>query len=62
MLLAEDRRTVSGVDPFAHGAHLTVSIGVAEARDDDDLDRWLRRADAALYVAKKSGRDAVSVG
>ncbi len=61
-LLAEDLRTVSGTEPFAHGARLTISVGVAEARDDDDLDRWLRRADAALYEAKESGRDAVRMG
>ena len=34
------------------------SIGIAEVRDDDaDLDAVLRRADAALYQAKRGGRD-----
>jgi diguanylate cyclase (GGDEF)-like protein len=34
------------------------SIGIAQVRDDDaDLDAVLRRADAALYRAKREGRD-----
>ena len=36
----------------------TVSIGVAELTGEvEDLDELLRRADAALYLAKASGRD-----
>jgi diguanylate cyclase (GGDEF)-like protein len=45
------------------GVPMTVSIGLAvsrpEAVDTDDL---VARADAALYVAKAGGRDAVAVG
>jgi diguanylate cyclase (GGDEF)-like protein len=34
------------------------SIGIADVRDDDaDIDALLRRADAALYRAKREGRD-----
>lgn len=44
------------------GVQVTVSIGVAVSRpsrvNTDDL---VRRADAALYAAKASGRDAISV-
>ncbi|MDD5250325.1 MAG: sensor domain-containing diguanylate cyclase [Rhodocyclaceae bacterium] len=42
--------------------HLTVSIGVASVRDDDrDVEALLDRADQALYEAKRTGRDKVSV-
>lgn len=37
----------------------TVSIGVAEVRGDDLVDRALERADAALYEAKSAGRNLV---
>ena len=38
---------------------LTVSIGVAEFMSEDTLESWLKRADDALYQAKKSGRNKV---
>ncbi|SCK28681.1 diguanylate cyclase [Vogesella sp. LIG4] len=39
---------------------VTVSIGVAMAqRDDSDAEHWLRRADEALYQAKRQGRNRV---
>ncbi len=40
---------------------VTVSIGVAQFVEDDDLQTFLRRADAALYEAKRSGRNQVRV-
>jgi diguanylate cyclase len=40
---------------------LTVSIGVACPRRDESLDSTLDRADAALYLAKKEGRNCVRV-
>lgn len=38
---------------------VTVSLGVAEARDNDTVDEVIARADAALYVAKAEGRDCI---
>lgn len=35
----------------------TVSIGVAELRPDESVEQWLRRADKALYEAKRGGRN-----
>jgi diguanylate cyclase (GGDEF)-like protein len=39
---------------------VTVSIGLAEAGDDDSVESLLRRADAALYRAKAEGRNRVA--
>ncbi|MDX1706315.1 diguanylate cyclase [Pseudidiomarina sp.] len=37
---------------------LTVSAGVAELKaEDNDIDRWIARADSALYEAKDNGRN-----
>lgn len=38
---------------------ITVSIGVAELRPRERADHLIRRADAALYRAKRDGRDRV---
>lgn len=39
----------------------TISIGIADCRAGDTPESWLRRADAALYQAKESGRNRVMV-
>ena len=38
---------------------LTISIGVSEFKKDDDNSSVFERADYALYLAKKSGRNTV---
>ncbi len=40
---------------------ITVSVGVSENRMDDSFDGLFLRADAALYQAKKTGRDRISI-
>lgn len=40
---------------------LSVSIGLAEYRRDESLEDMLRRADSALYEAKRAGRDRVVI-
>jgi diguanylate cyclase (GGDEF)-like protein/PAS domain S-box-containing protein len=40
---------------------LSLSVGVAARRRDEDFDTWLRRTDGALYHAKSAGRDQVAV-
>lgn len=64
MLVAERLRhavaTTSGMLDNGESAHITVSIGVATAHDEDaDFETLLKRADQALYEAKRSGRDKV---
>lgn len=39
--------------------HISLSLGVAQAREDDTVDTLIDRADAALYAAKLAGRDCV---
>ena len=47
--------------PLLGGAVITASFGVTAAeRDDADIEALMRRADRALYDAKRSGRNAVA--
>ena len=48
--------------PLPHDQRVTVSIGVVEHRSSDPIDRTLSRVDAALYEAKREGRDRVVCG
>ncbi|MBQ4797670.1 GGDEF domain-containing protein [Pseudoalteromonas sp. MMG006] len=41
--------------------HLTVSIGVAKQAPNEPLDKVMKRADQALYVAKNTGRDRFEI-
>ena len=41
------------------GFGITCSFGIAEWEQDDSIDRTLRRADVAMYEAKRSGRDRI---
>jgi diguanylate cyclase (GGDEF)-like protein/PAS domain S-box-containing protein len=52
------RKLVEGED-FKTEQPVTVSIGVAVFRKDDTGDSLLRRADGALYEAKRTGRNRV---
>ncbi len=38
---------------------VSLSLGIAQAREEDDVDALIDRADAALYAAKLAGRDCV---
>jgi PleD family two-component response regulator len=42
------------------GRPLTVSIGIAEFHRGESGEQFKKRVDAALYRAKKNGRDQVS--
>ena len=59
---AEKLRARIGEVPIDDQFPVSVSIGAAELQDGDDLASWLARADAALYQAKRSGRNAVVQG
>jgi diguanylate cyclase (GGDEF)-like protein/PAS domain S-box-containing protein len=56
------RRAVTEIRLVAQGevcVRLTISVGLAEHREDESLAAVCRRADAALYEAKDAGRDCV---
>ncbi len=55
--VSESRFAYKG-EPFS----ITASFGVGELRDGDTLDGYIRRVDAALYEAKKAGRNRVKGG
>jgi diguanylate cyclase (GGDEF)-like protein len=63
--MAERIRALVEGSPFEHAeaqptGHVTISGGVATAPGDgDDVDSLLRNADAALYQAKRAGRNRV---
>ncbi|UVK39764.1 GGDEF domain-containing protein [Mesorhizobium sp. AR10] len=61
-LFAEAIRTLysaGGVDGLPPGTKVTASFGVAARTGDEGLEPLMRRADEALYKAKKNGRDSV---
>lgn len=63
-LFAESVRSAFATLPLlgmAEGTRFTASFGVAEGRDGEGLSDLRRRADAALYEAKKGGRNRVCV-
>lgn len=60
--LAERLRHTVGSGRYAsHDVGLTISIGVTQRRDIEDARETLKRADAALYAAKNSGRNRIEL-
>ena len=59
--LAEQLRTLVEANELAPDQSVTVSIGVAELKDEETAASWLHRADEALYRAKNSGRNATNI-
>lgn len=47
-------------EKIASGLNVTISIGVVQYHEDDDLTLLLQRADEKLYAAKHSGRNQVA--
>ena len=40
---------------------VTISSGVAELKDNEDLQKWITRSDRSLYKAKQQGRNCVVI-
>ncbi|WP_421915582.1 diguanylate cyclase [Mesorhizobium sp.] len=51
--------SAGGVDGLPPGTRVTASFGVAARTGEEGLEPLMRRADEALYKAKKNGRDSV---
>lgn len=56
---AKRLRTALATERFADGVRVTFSAGIAVYRYGESVEDTLRRADDALYRAKKAGRDQV---
>jgi diguanylate cyclase (GGDEF)-like protein/PAS domain S-box-containing protein len=61
IVLAERIRKAIETYKFDQAGTITVSFGVAEYKPDDTEDTLIKRADDAMYVAKKKGRNRVEV-
>ncbi|MFZ5809568.1 MAG: histidine kinase N-terminal 7TM domain-containing protein [Chloroflexota bacterium] len=60
-ILGEKLRQLVADRVFAEGARTTISVGVAAFHSTDTLDSLVKRADDALYSAKRAGRNCVAV-
>lgn len=58
--VAERARLAVEKSDLAPGRRVTISAGMAEYRPPERGEELLRRADAALYVAKREGRNRVA--
>jgi diguanylate cyclase (GGDEF)-like protein len=57
--LAEKLRNLVESHAFPSHRHLTISLGASEYQTQDNVARFIARADAAMYKAKRMGRNRV---
>ncbi len=55
------RQQVAGLAPSSLATAITVSIGIADRTEKDDVATLVQRADAAMYDAKEAGRNRVAI-
>ena len=56
------RQQIAGLSPPSLLTAVTVSIGIADRTEHDDVATLVQRADAAMYDAKEGGRNRVAIG
>jgi len=63
--VAQRIRSALEVERFSPGngqdAQITISIGVTEYQEKEELSTFIQRADKAMYVSKQNGRNKVSM-
>ena len=60
-IVAEKLRQMVGHKLFGGTIHMSISLGVAQADDEDTTDTFVQRLQAALAQAKNSGKDQVAL-
>jgi len=60
LCVAEDIRRVVQDAGLVPGQPVSISVGVVELAKEQSVDDWLAEADAALYRAKRAGRNRVA--
>jgi diguanylate cyclase (GGDEF)-like protein len=55
------RQQIAALSPSSLSTAMTVSIGIADRTERDDVATLVQRADAAMYDAKEAGRNRVAV-
>ena len=58
--LAEKLRSLVESHTYPNDRHLTISLGASEYSSPDDVVGFIGRADAAMYRAKRGGRNRVA--
>lgn len=58
---ATSKVSIRRIDRNEYVGNVTLSVGVADTQTGDTLESLTERADAALYAAKRAGRNRVSV-
>ncbi len=56
-ILAEEVRSSVEKAEFIPDCVVTVSIGICELEDGENIDEWIKRGDDALFAAKNDGRN-----